>query len=74
MLLEVLSDFQISIPELGVIEARTRPLVVLTSNNSANDRGAPPVPVPVARLSGGSGRWRSCGCTPPTSTSTSPAG
>jgi MoxR-like ATPase len=34
MLLEVLSDFQISIPELGVIEARTRPLVILTSNNS----------------------------------------
>jgi MoxR-like ATPase len=34
MLLEVLSDFQISIPELGVIEATTMPLVVLTSNNS----------------------------------------
>ena len=34
MLLEVLSDFQISIPELGVIEARTRPIVALTSNNS----------------------------------------
>ncbi|MDX6652367.1 MAG: hypothetical protein QOJ38_1148 [Solirubrobacterales bacterium] len=34
MLLEVLSDFQISIPELGVIEAKTRPIVVLTSNNS----------------------------------------
>jgi MoxR-like ATPase len=34
MLLEVLSDFQISIPELGVIEATTRPIVVLTSNNS----------------------------------------
>jgi MoxR-like ATPase len=34
MLLEVLSDFQISIPELGVIEARTRPVVVLTSNNT----------------------------------------
>jgi MoxR-like ATPase len=34
MLLEVLSDFQISIPELGVVEARTHPLVVLTSNNS----------------------------------------
>src|SRR5919205_1088115 len=34
MLLEVLSDFQISIPELGRIAARTRPLVVLTSNNS----------------------------------------
>ena len=34
MLLEVLSEFQISIPELGVIEARTHPIVVLTSNNS----------------------------------------
>jgi MoxR-like ATPase len=34
MLLEVLSDFQISIPELGVIEARTHPIVVLTSNNT----------------------------------------
>jgi len=34
MLLEVLSDFQISIPELGRIEARTHPLVLLTSNNS----------------------------------------
>jgi MoxR-like ATPase len=34
MLLEVLSDFQISIPELGAIAARTRPLVLLTSNNT----------------------------------------
>jgi MoxR-like ATPase len=34
MLLEVLSDFQISIPELGVIEARTHPIVLLTSNNT----------------------------------------
>ena len=34
MLLEVLSDFQISIPELGVIEAQSHPIVVLTSNNS----------------------------------------
>jgi MoxR-like ATPase len=34
MLLEVLSDFQISIPELGVVEATSRPLVLLTSNNS----------------------------------------
>jgi MoxR-like ATPase len=34
MLLEVLSDFQISVPELGVVEARTQPLVLLTSNNS----------------------------------------
>jgi MoxR-like ATPase len=34
MLLEVLSDFQISIPELGVVEATTQPLVLLTSNNT----------------------------------------
>jgi MoxR-like ATPase len=34
MLLEVLSDFQISIPELGRVESRTRPVVLLTSNNS----------------------------------------
>jgi MoxR-like ATPase len=34
MLLEVLSEFQISIPELGVIKARTQPVVILTSNNS----------------------------------------
>ncbi len=34
MLLEVLSDFQVSIPELGVVEAKTHPLVLLTSNNS----------------------------------------
>ncbi len=34
MLLELLSDFQISVPELGRIEARTRPLVLLTSNNT----------------------------------------
>jgi MoxR-like ATPase len=34
MLLEVLSDFQISIPELGRVEAKTRPIVLLTSNNT----------------------------------------
>jgi MoxR-like ATPase len=34
MLLELLSDFQITIPELGRIEARTHPVVILTSNNS----------------------------------------
>jgi MoxR-like ATPase len=34
MLLEVLSDFQISIPEMGVVEATSMPLVLLTSNNS----------------------------------------
>jgi MoxR-like ATPase len=34
MLLEVLSDFQISIPELGRVEAVTQPIVLLTSNNT----------------------------------------
>ena len=33
-LLEVLSDFQISIPELGTLAARRRPYVVLTSNRT----------------------------------------
>ncbi len=33
-LLEVLSDFTISIPELGTIRAQTPPLVVLTSNRT----------------------------------------
>ena len=32
-LLEVLSDFQISVPELGTLAAMHIPLVVLTSNN-----------------------------------------
>jgi MoxR-like ATPase len=33
-LLEVLSDFQISVPEIGTLKAKQIPLVVLTSNNS----------------------------------------
>jgi MoxR-like ATPase len=33
-LLEVLSDFQITIPEIGTIKARERPFVVLTSNRT----------------------------------------
>ncbi|MBL8961315.1 MAG: MoxR family ATPase [Gemmatimonadetes bacterium] len=33
-LLEVLSDFQVSIPELGTIRATHRPVVILTSNRS----------------------------------------
>jgi MoxR-like ATPase len=33
-LLEVLSDFQVSIPELGTVTARHRPVVVLTSNRA----------------------------------------
>jgi len=34
LLLEVLSDFQVSIPELGTIVGRQRPMVLLTSNNT----------------------------------------
>jgi MoxR-like ATPase len=34
LLLEVLSDFQVSIPELGTIKGNQRPIVVLTSNNT----------------------------------------
>jgi MoxR-like ATPase len=33
-LLEVLSDFQVSVPELGTLKARHVPVVVLTSNNA----------------------------------------
>lgn len=33
-LLEVLSDFQVSIPELGTLAAKHRPIVLLTSNNT----------------------------------------
>ncbi len=34
LLLEILSDFQVSIPELGTMVAATQPLVFLTSNNT----------------------------------------
>ena len=33
-LLEVLSDFQVSVPELGTLTAKHRPFVILTSNNT----------------------------------------
>lgn len=34
LLLEILSDFQVSIPELGTVTAKARPFVILTSNNT----------------------------------------
>ncbi len=34
LLLEVLSEFQITIPELGTVKADSQPLVILTSNNT----------------------------------------
>ncbi len=33
-LLELLSEFQVSIPELGTVKATTRPLVIITSNRT----------------------------------------
>lgn len=33
-LLEVLSDFQVSVPELGTLVAKHQPMVILTSNNT----------------------------------------
>lgn len=34
LLLEILSDYQVSIPEIGTIKAQSTPLVFLTSNNT----------------------------------------
>ena len=33
-LLEILSDFQVTVPEIGTIEAKKIPIVILTSNNA----------------------------------------
>src|SRR3954454_16900206 len=41
MLLEVLSDFQISIPELGTVASKSHPIVLLTSNNTRERTGPP---------------------------------
>lgn len=35
-LLEILSDFQITIPEIGTISATSKPIVILTSNGTRN--------------------------------------
>jgi MoxR-like ATPase len=34
LMLEVFSDYQVSIPEIGTVKAKTKPLVILTSNNT----------------------------------------
>ena len=34
LLLEILSDFQVSVPEIGTVKAHHKPLVFLTSNNT----------------------------------------
>ena len=40
LLLELLSDYQISIPEIGTVKAKTTPMVFLTSNNTRDLSGA----------------------------------
>src|SRR3954466_3494460 len=47
-LLEVLSDFQITIPEIGTMTARRRPAVVLTSNRHARAARRAQAPLPVS--------------------------
>jgi len=34
LLLEILSDFQVTVPEIGTIKAKKHPFVILTSNNT----------------------------------------
>ena len=76
MLLEVLSDFQISIPELGRVEARTHPVVLLTSNNSRELTEALKRRCLYLWLDypSSSTSWRSCGCTRPSCPRRSRAG
>ena len=52
-LLEILSDFQVTIPEIGTIKAKTQPLVFLTSNDARemSDALQATLPPPLDRLS-----------------------
>jgi MoxR-like ATPase len=51
-LLELLSDFQVSVPELGTVKAVSIPRVVLTSNGTRElRRVAPPLSLPLCRFS-----------------------
>jgi MoxR-like ATPase len=56
-LLEVLSDFQVSVPEIGTIVAKVKPMVFLTSNNTREMSDALkrrclhlPIPFPEAKV------------------------
>lgn len=40
LLLEILSDFQVTVPEIGTLKARTQPLVFLTCNGTREMSGA----------------------------------
>ena len=48
----MLSDFQVTVPELGTFKAKHMPLVVLTSNNARelSRRAQAPLPASVHRL------------------------
>ena len=54
LLLEVLSDFQVTIPELGTVARSRRPFVVLTSNatRELSEALQATLPVPAPRLPG----------------------
>src|SRR5271155_3343969 len=53
-LLEILSDFQVTIPEIGVMAAPEPPIVVITSNRTRETPGGlkPPFPFPLPGLPG----------------------
>ena len=68
-LLELLSDFQVTIPELGTIRAAEPPVVVITSNRTREVHDAlkrrcvyAGSTIPTARRSGGSSRRRCPAC------------
>ncbi len=67
LLLEVLSDYQVSVPEMGTVKATQIPLVFLTSNNTrelseALETAVPlPAPrLPVGRSGSGRSSWPRC--------------
>jgi MoxR-like ATPase len=64
-LLEVLADFQVTIPELGTVKATHPPIVVITSNRPRDPRCAQaPLPLSLGRLPTRSASSRSCAAVP----------
>ncbi len=53
-LLEILSDFQVTVPELGTIKAEEPPIVIITTNRTReiHDALKRALPLPLGRLSG----------------------
>jgi len=46
-LLELLSDFQITIPEMGTLRARHKPIIILTSNRTCEIHDQTPLCLPI---------------------------